>query len=136
MIDFEIVRVSKHPDGAFGYMLHEGLPIALTLERTYDQEGGSQLVKIPPSVYQCRQRFYYRGGYDTYEIVGVPGHSLVLIHKGNVEHDSEGCILVGRRLGRLAGKPGVLDSATAFMDFMRLTHGRSEFLLQVREVAR
>lgn len=130
--DLELVRFSVHRDGAFGVLLDDGLPFALTLERTYEQSSGVQVVKIPSGEYVCRQRFYFRGGYDTYEVTGVPGHSLLLFHKGNVERDADGCILLGRRPNPEGA--GILESALAFADFMERTAGIEQFQLVVRGV--
>lgn len=41
----------------------------------------------------------------------------VLIHTGNVEADSKGCILLGLTRGELGGAPAVLESAKAFAAF-------------------
>jgi hypothetical protein len=132
---FDLVRVAVHEDGAFGVLLEDGLPFALTLERTYDESGRIQRVKIPRGTWLCRSSYYHGGGYDTYE-VHVPGYRRLLFHKGNVEGDSEGCILLGRRAGKLNGQPAVLESRLAFDEFMRRTTGRPELHLRVREVPR
>lgn len=132
--DFDLVRVSpKNPAGAFGVLLQGEHPFAVTLERTFDWEGRIRLIKIPSGAWQCRRTYFYRGGYDTYE-VPVPGHSRLLFHKGNVEDDSEGCILVAQRYGVLDGQPAILASKQGFADFMLRTAGRVEFTLNVREV--
>ncbi len=140
--DLELVRIAIVPDGAFGVLLAEGLPTLPTglvsLERTYplcpEVPRGPQLVKVPPGRYVCYRNTYRAGGYETYEISGVPGHSHILFHKGNVEDDSEGCILLGQRFGLVRGCPGVLESAIAHGVFMRLMHDRSSFDLRVRAV--
>jgi hypothetical protein len=108
-------------------------PFAVTLERTYDYTGQLQRVKIPPGRWVCNRTYFYRGGYDTYE-VSVPGFQRLLFHKGNVEEDSEGCILVAQRYGVLDGQPAILASKQGFADFMRRAAGRVEFTLNVREV--
>lgn len=132
---FDLVRGAIHPDGAFGMLVQDGLPFALTLERTYGEQLEPQALKIPPGLYVCRRRAYNRGGYDSYEITGVDGHTLLLFHKGNLEHDSDGCVLLGRRLGLLGGSPAILESSQAFADFMRRTAGRDAWQLRIRDPA-
>jgi hypothetical protein len=46
--------------------------------------------------------------------LNVPNRSEILIHTGNSDADSLGCILVGRTIGSINGKPAVLLSAVAF----------------------
>lgn len=135
--DFELVRLCVAPDGAFGVLLVDGVPAGpVTLERTYplaeSHPRGPQFVKIPGGRYRCVRTWYYRGAVETFEVVGVVGHSRLLFHAGNAELDSEGCILVGRRFGFLGGKPAVLDSREGFREFIRLTNGRPSFDLAVR----
>jgi hypothetical protein len=133
---FDLIRVSpKNTAGAFGVLLQERDPFAVTLERTYDWTGRLRLVKIPPGHWPCRRTYYYRGGYDTYEIK-VPGHTRLLFHRGNVENDSEGCVLVGQRFGVLRGQPAILASTAGFLEFMRRTRGQPTFVLHVVDVER
>lgn len=135
--DLELVRLCIGPDGAFGVIFIDGVPAGpVSLERTYplveNYPQGPQFVKIPAGLYRCQRTTYYAGGYDTYEITGVVGHSRLLFHAGNVELDSEGCVLLGRRFGVLKGKPAVLESRDGFRDFLQLVHGRPSFDLLVR----
>jgi hypothetical protein len=138
--DLELVRVAVAPDGCFGVLLIDGIPAGpVTLERTYplaeSRPGGPQFVKIPAGRYRCERTTFYRGGYESYEVTGVLGHSRLLFHQGNDEGDTEGCILVGSRFGWLGSRPAVLDSRNGFSEFMRLAHGRSGFDLLVRNPA-
>ena len=120
MSPFELHRVAIRHEGAFGVLLHDGLPFAVTLERTYDEldERGRSSPKIPLGVYRCRRDFFHRGGYITYEI-RVPGHSRLLFHRGNTEKDSEGCVLVAESFGELGREPAILESVMGFAEFMR-----------------
>jgi len=127
---FSLVRVAQIPSGAFGALLYQGVPIAVTLERTYTVDS-VETVKIPPGVWPCTRTRYYRGDYDTYE-VHVQGHSRILFHKGNTEGDSEGCILVANSYGELRGDPAVLDSGVGFARFIDRCGGRPTFDLEVR----
>jgi hypothetical protein len=136
-LSLELVRVSVVPEGAFSVVLIDGVPPGLvTLERTYATDElrprGPQYVKIPAGHYVCRRTRFERGGYDTYEVTGVIGHDRLLFHRGNVEADSEGCILLGQRFGLVGGTAGVLESTIAFAVFMSLVGYRQSFELSVR----
>ncbi len=87
-----------------------------------------QRVKIPVGMWPVQRRFYHKGGYWTWEIL-VPGHTLLLFHKGNMELHSEGCVLVAERFedfrrpdGSLT--PGIADSAAGLADLMSKAGGR------------
>jgi hypothetical protein len=113
-------------DGAFGVLLWDAKPFAVSLERTFE----NLRVVIPSGIRRCFRTTYIKGGYPTFEIE-VPGHQRVLFHKGNVEEDSEACVLVAESFGELAGRTAVLDSRGGFAEFMRLSAGLSEFYLEV-----
>ena len=134
--DLELVRISVQPEGAFGVLLKAGLPLGpVTVERTYPLKDsaprGPQLVKIPPGSYRCERTRYHKGGYDTFEVMGVVGHSRLLFHLGNSETDSEGCVLLGQRFGPYQGT-GILQSRLGFAEFMSFMGSRPSFHLEVR----
>ncbi len=138
-LSLELARVCVAPEGAFGVLVAGGIPAGpVTLERTYPIDDlrprGPQFVKIPAGSYVCRRTMFVRGGYQTYEVCDVPGHSRLLFHRGNVEGDTEGCILLGMRFGLVHGTPAILESAIAFAVFQRLVGDRSCFELTVRAV--
>lgn len=125
---FELVRVEVRKEGAFGVLKHDGVPFAVTLERTYDPDNA---VKIPPGTYTCNRTRFNRGGYDTYQIP-VPGHDLIKLHIGNTEMDSDGCVLVAKGWGTFGGQPGIGSSRLGFEEFMALADGAEEIVLVVR----
>lgn len=53
---------------------------------------------------------------NCYHIKGVPGRSEILIHGGNTVANTRGCILPGKRIGRLAGEMAVLNSKSALSE--------------------
>lgn len=126
---FALERQDVSAAGAFGRLLHVGEPFAVTLERTYEVPG-EPVVKIPPGVHRCTRTRFIRGQYDTYE-VHVFGHSRLLFHRGNYEHDSDGCILVGEEVGVLNGEKAIIHSGAAFDRFMELAANAPEFYLEV-----
>jgi hypothetical protein len=124
----------------FGVLRHAGIPFAVTLERTYAKgptgvgsgQAGDQLVKIPAGVHRCTRGYFIKGNHRTYEIT-VPGHTRILFHRGNLEADSEGCVLVGERFHQFTGGPGIASSIEGFQEFMDLAAGRPAFDLDVIE---
>jgi hypothetical protein len=101
---------------------------------------------IPAGTYVLRRTVWHKTGVETYEIVGVPGHSRILVHWGNVEEDTEGCVLLGLSLGivpvvkdedtgQAAKKLAVMQSKIAFERFMAAMNGASEAELIVTEQA-
>ena len=128
--DFDLVRVSIAEAGAFGVLLQAGIPFVVTLERTFER----RRVVIPPGEWRCRRTVFRKRGYPTYEVL-VPDHERVLIHIGNLEEDSTGCVLLGMEFGELQGRPAVLLSRLAFREFMRRAQARPELRLRVKEAA-
>lgn len=51
---------------------------------------------------------------EGWEVQGVPGRSLIMLHPGNWPHNFEGCIGHGTRYGMLSDKLAVLNSLAAF----------------------
>lgn len=132
------------PDGCFSILKDRdsGAEVCHTCERTFDD--GRPV--IPAGEYLCKRTKFKRGGYWTFEITGVEGHSGLKFHKGNLETESLGCPLVGMREGELAVldgkivpigtpgsilKPAVVESGKAFDKFTIFTQGVKEFWLKV-----
>lgn len=127
-----IKRVAFTDDGVFGVFLMNNIPFAVTLERSYTPDEFHRVVKIPAGIYRCTKSYYYKGGYDTFEI-HVPEHSRVLFHIGNTEGDSDGCVLVGEEYGVLAGKPAILRSGAGFREFMNLSKHLNYFDITIQD---
>src|SRR3990167_3887920 len=71
-------------------------PAIFTLENP--KRATSKDDRIPAGTYQCVP--YSGTKYkNVYHVQDVPGRSAILIHWGNTEKDTEGCILIGNRVG-------------------------------------
>lgn len=110
-----VKRVAKLDEGVFGAILHLGVPFAVTLERSF---AGNQPL-IPPGIYDCMATRYNRGGYPTFEIVGIVGHSRLLFHKANWETELEGCVAIGEGFAVLDGRLAISQSGQGFGEFMQ-----------------
>lgn len=90
---------------------------------------------IPEGVYRCFRRFSPKRKYHLWELRDVDGRSNIQIHIGNTTLDTDGCILVGMRYGKVkVGKtmvPGILQSRDAFKKLMDYLVDVDEFELEV-----
>jgi len=126
MTAFTLQRTSADQNGVFGQLLDStGTQICLTLEHAYQAPDGSWKPKLLDGNYTLTRghHFLVHGQYDTYSFPPFTGwdgqvHTNVLIHPGNSENDSEGCVLLGVLKGELGGMPALLDSKAAFANFL------------------
>ena len=121
-----------------GVLLSNGRPFAVTLERPWlhNRKGESC---IPEGTYQCL-RCSNSPDYghqdspkfgDTFQVMEVPNRSHILFHKGNINDDSHGCILIGEQYGLLSGHDAVLSSSVGFGEFLAILQHDDEFTLRI-----
>ena len=68
---------------------------------------------------------------NVWELQDVEGRSYILIHSGNIEEHTQGCILVGRKWGFLGENIAVLDSRNTLEKLRSILD--DEFLLNITE---
>jgi len=130
MADIRVIRVIENKDGTFGVLVVGDTPIGVTLELPWrDNEPFKSC--IPSGSYTCRRVMSMHHG-EVFEVQGVPGRSDILIHKGNLSDDTEGCILVGEEFGVLSGRPGILRSGAAFNELMSRLYNKDEITMEVQ----
>lgn len=103
-----------------------------TLEHAY-ADGDTWIPKVATGIYTCLRHLPVRLNYETFELQNVPPFqgatvSGILIHKGNYNKDSEGCILVGLEIGQGC----LLASALAFDKLMDAQKRINEFTLVIK----
>ena len=86
---------------------------------------------IPAGVYTCKPHHSERYP-ETYEITGVPGRTAILIHPGNFESHTTGCVLVGLSAGIMTNRVAVMQSKQAMIELRKLI-GEQEFTLLVMD---
>lgn len=123
---FTLKRTEAAEDGIWGVLLDEhGETFACTLEHAYSVPKG-YMAKLPAGQYVLTlgtHQLEHGGPFPAYAVspfVGWDGatHTDVLIHPGNLQDDSKGCIFVGGWQGMLDGQRAVLSSRVTFIKFM------------------
>lgn len=123
----QLVRWAAAPTATLGRL---GPLATIELPWRDNQVGRSS---IPPGVYRCQRRFYHKGGYETFEVMDVPGRSHILFHVANIVSDLRGCIGIGQNVGVLSGRLAVMRSRFAFRRWMDSLEGIDEFVLHIVE---
>lgn len=130
-----VKRIRETDSATIGVMEDELGPFAATLEDRW-RNNQPFISCIPTGEYICRR--YSSAKYpNVWQIMNVPGRSLVLIHWGNRDEDTEGCILVAEKFGREAGEVIIQQSKSVpnegFNELMALTEGLDEFKLIIEK---
>jgi hypothetical protein len=123
----------SHLHPTFGVLLNDdGIPFAVTLERPWlsNMVGRSC---IPEGRYIAKRHVSPKFG-ETFWLQDVPGRSEILFHKGNIDDDSHGCILVGESFNYVRGEDGITSSKEGFDEFMKLTAGKDEIVISIQGV--
>lgn len=128
-----LVRYAFKADGILGFLYDaENEQIAATLEHSYDGKP-----KLPVGTYQCvrgKHTLHSRPEpFETFEIMGVPGHTGILFHPGNWQGDSNGCVLIGRTASQSDLGSMVTNSRATFYRFMLDLDGIDSFTLTVED---
>lgn len=139
-------RRFESKDGTLGELLEPELKCIEEEDRN-NERGES---RIPAGEYLLVPSRYHKGGYDTYEIVDLPGELLegrtrLLFHVGNTEEDLNGCIAPGLEWGKLKvpdedgggvmrEKIAVLQSKAGFKTFMAWCDGDENIRFIVKDI--
>jgi|SRR5271163_3036004 len=115
---YTLVRQPSTANGTLGEMFNpDGSRLCFTMELPWDDNTPDQSC-IPDGTYNCvpHNSPAHPG---TWQVENVPGRSEILIHTGNTEKDSLGCIIVGQTTGTLNGLPAVLLSKAALTEMQQ-----------------
>ena len=128
-----LLRLTKDADSpTFGVLLNDSIPFALTLERAW-LENMPNVSCIPAGTYKAIRHVSPKFG-ETFWVQDVPGRASILFHKGNIDDDSHGCILVGESFSHVLGEAGITGSKEGFGEFMRILEGKREFQLEIEDI--
>lgn len=127
-----LTRIASNPEfGTFGTLVVDGKPICLTLE-PYSRDNETNISSIPNGQYICKKIVSPSYG-ETFEVTNIQGRSSILFHWGNLDTNTEGCILLGEEYGELSGQWAVLSSKKAFVEFMGYMQDIDAFTLTIIE---
>jgi hypothetical protein len=125
----QLERFAYTPFGTFGRLYIPEYQ-CFTVERPWLNNEPKESC-IPVGVYKMLLSFYNRGGYPAYELLDIPGRSLIKIHVGNTMDDLLGCIAPGKALGFIERKWAVTSSKKAFKEFMMAMDGSETSTLKI-----
>jgi len=129
MDKYVLKRISTSTLCTMGVLLDEaGLPVLCTLENPW-LNNEFAISCIPAGEYLCQKVVSPKYG-DVFEIKDVKDRTHILIHQGNTEINTRGCILVGEKFGFLNNAPAVLNSRTTLRYFHDIT-GFNDFKLVI-----
>jgi Family of unknown function (DUF5675) len=130
-----IFRLQKSDQGTFGKLVCPGFQ-CLTLELPW-KDNKPNISCIPGGEYYVKSRISPKYG-KIYWVSDVPDRSFILIHPGNWAGDVSkkyrsnvnGCILLGKQRGLLAGQLAILNSRITVRRFEE-TLGFQPFTLNI-----
>ena len=130
-----LFRVYTGVDKTLGVLVDlKGVPFAVTLEPPLIMSDDGYHTQpniscIPIGHYRCKRIDSPKFG-DTFEITNVPGRSHILLHRGNRETDTLGCVLVAESFSQM----GIGSSRAGFKEFMDMMGKDTVFNLTIKEV--
>ena len=125
-----IKRIAMNEDGTFGVLMEGTVPFALTLERPW-RNNMRNVSCIPQGIYICEKYTSPKYG-ETFQVMNVQDRNYILFHKGNIDDDTHGCIIIGEQYESLMGKTAVFASYKGFSEFIEKTKDIQSFKLIIR----
>lgn len=129
----ELERWAESPHGTFGTLRSDEFQ-CYTIERPWFNNLRRESC-IPIGVYRCVPSWFHRGGYACYEVLGVPGRTLIKIHAANTVEDVVGCIGVGATLGSVRDRWAILRSRKTLEELLSvLGDNECELVIHYKEM--
>lgn len=124
---FVVTRFAHGADATLGILYHGSEALCFVLEDEYRAVKVPGETRIPDGTYRLRLRDW-GGFHERYakqfaglhvgmiELLEIPGFSDVLIHVGNTDDDTAGCLLIGDSAARVlsSGDWSIGDSRQAY----------------------
>lgn len=126
-----VKRFLSNANETMGVMLIDGTPVCWTMEDEHRDKKVMAETRIPAGTYKIGLRLE-GGHHEKYgkkfpnlhkgmlELQNVPNFKFILIHIGNTDDDSAGCILVGNYPNPLGATLTVGDSTGAYLKIYKI----------------
>ncbi len=122
-MELTVIRYSSGQNTTLGLLLINGKFAAYTLEDEFREEKVTGETRIPAGRYEVKLRAeggkhakYLEKFPDFHQgmlhVQNVPGFKWILIHIGNFEGDTDGCLLIGDGANTNIGQAGSITSST------------------------
>lgn len=122
-------RVENTKDGVFGILSVDDVPQCVTLEEQW-LNNQKQISCIPAGKYNCIK--YSGTKYkDVWLVENVPNRSAILMHWGNTNDNTAGCILFGEYFADFGSKRGIANSVKTY-DMLRKKLPKS-FTIEIKD---
>ena len=125
-------RLGYFPDATYGSIRFPGGLVLVTVECPWDGNL-TGISCIPEGEYRMVPGTFHKGGYSTWELVDVPGRSLIKFHAANLALELQGCIAPGLQFGVIGGSWGVTSSRRALGLLMDELHDCDVCTIEVRQ---
>lgn len=123
-----VKRIHDNGNTTIGGLYINGNFECFTLEDEHRQKKVYAETRIPEGKYLINFRTVggfnkrYSGKFPEFhkgmlQVMDVPNFEYILIHIGNTDKDTAGCLLVGKDLGWINGRRAVTHSTAAYMEF-------------------
>lgn len=131
-----LTRTETGDDGTFGTLEIEGKEFRTG--ELPDKDNKAEISCIPTGTYRCVWNMSNRFKRMMYQVLDVPGRTGIRFHSANFcgdtscgkEAELNGCIALGKSVGKMKGQKAVLNSRLAMDEFEMMLDGM-EFQLIV-----
>lgn len=103
---YTLQRISQSEEGTFGVLKDDnGIQLCVTCEPSPAKDHPC----VPAGTYHCIPHNGVKWK-NVWKVANVPGRSDILIHAGNTDIDTLGCIVVGKSFGWIGTQQAVMES--------------------------
>jgi hypothetical protein len=86
---------------------------------------------IPPGIYPVKWATFWKGGYDTIEILDVPDRTEIKVHKAIWPEHVEGCVGIGTSIAVYKERLGILGQTEALGSFLEAARAANPTTIEI-----